>query len=294
MNITIIFWIIVVIVLIIFFFGALVQTDEQEVKIIQRFGKYSKTVLAGISWKSPFIESVVQTISLKLQNVQYTVEAKTKDNVFVNIEMNVQYQIPAESAADSYYKLQNPEKQIEAYIFDSVRSQVPTMTLEEVFNNKDLIAQSVDTTVAKQMLTYGYQIINILITEVEPAANVKQALNQVQASTLARQAAEQQGEAQKIILVKQAEAEKATKQLSGEGIAAERQAIVDGLKKSVEELSEATGTTAENAMSILMATQYYDTLKAIGASSKNTIMLPYGADGADKIRESIIAAAQIN
>lgn len=291
MDITsIVVWSVITVVALVIIFGSPVITQQQEVKIVERLGKYNKTLSAGLSFKTPLIDSVVQTVSLKMQNLPVAVEAKTKDNVFVSLTMSLQYEVPEVQAKDAYYKLQDPKHQMEAYVFDSVRSQVPTMTLEEVFNNKDLIAGTVDKSVATNMLTYGYQIVNVLITEVEPAANVKQALNQVQAATLQRAAAEQQGEAQKIVMVKQAEAEKATKQLSGEGIAAERQAIVDGLKQSVEELASATGTAPDKAMAILMTTQYYDTLKSIGLNAKNTIMIPYGSDGSDRVRDAIIAA----
>lgn len=270
--------------------ASFVEVRQQELKIVERFGKWSKTFRAGINWKW-FFESVAGSLSLKLEQADVRVQAKTKDNVFVEMVFSVQYQVIEEQAYDAFYKLQDPLKQIESFVFNSVRSEVPKLSLEEVFAGQNHIAKAVDEQLAGTMKEFGYAIKNVLVTQVVPPNSVYEAMNQVKASEQNKIAAENKAEANKIIVVKAAEAEKETKRLNGEGIAAERQAIVDGMEKAVKELSDATKTDPTEAMHILMTTQYYDTLKAVGtAPNLHTILLPYGPEGADKVREAIMEA----
>lgn len=288
---SIIFLAVVLILVSITLASMFVEVQQQEVKIIERFGKYSRTFNAGMNWKKPFIESAVETLSLKLQLLPVQVETKTKDNVFVTVTAVVQYMIQAGHEADAYYKLQDPKQQLQAYVFDNIRSEIPTMDLDTVFSSKDQIALAVDTALAETMTVYGYTIQKVLITEITPAQSVRDAMDEIQTQTRLALAAAQKGEAQKVLAIKNAEAEKETKRLNGEGIAAEREAIVKGLKDSVEELAAATSTKPDAAMQILMQTQYYDTIKSVGtAPGSRVIMIPFGADGASRVREAILEA----
>ena len=286
-----IYWVVAIFVIFVLFLMSVKKVNQQSVKIVQRFGKFKKVLYPGLNFIVPFVDSVAGELNLKLQQAEISVDAKTKDNVFIRIVLSVQYQIMKGKEQDAFYKLENPIKQIESFVFNIVRSEIPKLSLDEVFVNQDHIAQAVDEQLAATMEDFGYTIFKVLVTEVSPAANVVQAMNDVKASEQLKISTANRADAQKITTIKQAEAEKETKRLSGEGVAAERQAIVNGLKASVEELAEATGTKASEAMAMLMTTQYYDTLRAIGTADKsNTIMIPYGADGSDRIRDSILAA----
>lgn len=276
---------------------SMVMTQQQEVKVIERFGKFRRTTRAGLSFKTPFLERVAVAMNLRLKQADVTVQAKTKDNVFVGVALSVQYQVVPEKASDAFYKLQSAEKQIESFVFNVVRSEIPKLTLEETFLNQDHIADAVDKQLAAVMSGFGYSIFKVLVTQIAPAAAVVTAMNEVKASEQLKQAATNKAEATKVTLVKQAEAEAEAKKLQGQGIAAERQAIVDGLQASVKELAIATGQNAADAMTILLLTQYLDTLKAIGTSDNvHTILLPHSPGGMTdlmaQIRDAIIVGTK--
>ncbi|CAD0164503.1 Putative stomatin/prohibitin-family membrane protease subunit YbbK [Streptococcus thermophilus] len=185
----------------------------------------------------PFgIDKIAARIQLRLLQSEIVVETKTKDNVFVMMNVATQYRVNEQNVTDAYYKLMRPEAQIKSYI-DALRSSVPKLTLDELFEKKDEIALEVQHQVAEEMTAYGYIIVKTLITKVEPDAEVKQSMNEINAAQRKRVAAQELAEADKIKIVTAAEAEK--DRLHGVGIAQQRKAIVDGLAESIAELKEA-------------------------------------------------------
>ena len=207
--------------------------------------------------------------------------------------MNVatQYRVNEQSVTDAYYKLMRPESQIKSYIEDALRSSVPKLTLDELFEKKDEIALEVQHQVAEEMTTYGYIIVKTLITKVEPDAEVKQSMNEINAAQRKRVAAQELAEADKIKIVTAAEAEAEKDRLHGVGIAQQRKAIVDGLAESITELKEANvGMTEEQIMSILLTNQYLDTLNTFASKGNQTIFLPNTPNGVDDIRTQILSA----
>ena len=265
---------------------------QQSVAIIERFGKYQKVANSGIHIRLPFgIDSIAARIQLRLLQSDIVVETKTKDNVFVMMNVATQYRVNEQSVTDAYYKLMRPESQIKSYIEDALRSSVPKLTLDELFEKKDEIALEVQHQVAEEMTTYGYIIVKTLITKVEPDAEVKQSMNEINAAQRKRVAAQELAEADKIKIVTAAEAEAEKDRLHGVGIAQQRKAIVDGLAESITELKEANvGMTEEQIMSILLTNQYLDTLNTFAAKGNQTIFLPNTPNGVDDIRTQILSA----
>jgi regulator of protease activity HflC (stomatin/prohibitin superfamily) len=201
-----------------------------------------------------------------------------QDNVFVTVVCSIQYRVVRQNADDAFYELQNPREQIQAYVFDVVRACVPRMILDEVFEQKDEIAKAVSEELEKVMGAYGYSIEQTLIVDVEPDLTVRRAMNEINAAQRLRIAAVDKAEAEKILQVKRAEGEAEAKYLSGYGIARQRQAITEGLRESVLAFSNnVPGTSAKDVMDLVLVTQYFDTMKEIGNSSKNTtVFLPHG------------------
>lgn len=264
---------------------------QQTVAIIERFGKYVRTEQPGLRMKIPIIEQVAKRVSLKVQQLVVEVESKTKDNVFVKLPVAVQYQVTRGRESDSYYQLANHEDQIESYVLDVVRAQVPKMSLDEVFEKKDDVGQVVKRELGESMGMYGFTIVNALVRDVDPAEGVKIAMNEIQTQERLKQAAQSKGEATKILAVKQAEAEKETKKLQGEGIAAEREAIAEGIKKSVETVAASGAIDPAEAMRTLLLTQYFDTLARIGTQAHaTTIFLPHSPGGMTDVMNQIATA----
>ena len=265
---------------------------QQSVAIVERFGRYQKITTSGIHMRLPFgIDKIAARIQLRLLQSEIVVETKTKDNVFVMMNVATQYRVNEQNVTDAYYKLMRPEAQIKSYIEDALRSSVPKLTLDELFEKKDEIALEVQHQVAEEMTTYGYIIVKTLITKVEPDAEVKQSMNEINAAQRKRVAAQELAEADKIKIVTAAEAEAEKDRLHGVGIAQQRKAIVDGLAESIAELKEANvGMSEEQIMSILLTNQYLDTLNTFAAKGNQTLFLPNNPNGVDDIRTQILSA----
>jgi regulator of protease activity HflC (stomatin/prohibitin superfamily) len=271
---------------------------QQSCAIVERFGRYVRTARPGLQFKIPVIERIAQRVSLRVQQLLVEVETKTADNVFVKILVAVQYRVLEGSEADASYKLNNHEEQIQSYVLDVVRAKVPKMNLDEVFEKKDDIGTSVKSELDVSMKIYGFEIPNALVTDVNPADNVKAAMNEINTQQRLQVAAAAKGEANKILVVKNAEAEAESKRLQGEGIAKQRQAIVGGLRESIAAFKEQVGGVNEHeVLNLVLMTQYFDTLKEIGITAgSKVILLPHSPNGmsdvAEQIRTAIVAGGE--
>lgn len=272
--------------------SGLYVVKQQTVAIIERFGKYQKTSTSGINFKIPFgVDVIAARIQLRMLQSEIVVETKTQDNVFVTMNVATQYRVNENNVTDAYYKLMHPEAQIKSYIEDALRSSVPKLTLDELFEKKDEIALEVQKQVAEEMSTYGYVIVKTLITKVEPDAEVKQSMNEINAAQRKRVAAQELAEADKIKIVTAAEAEAEKNRLHGVGIAQQRKAIVDGLADSIRELKESNvSLSEEQIMSILLTNQYLDTLNNFAQGGNQTIFLPGNPEGVEDIRTQILSS----
>lgn len=285
---------IIVVVIGFILFNTFFTVGQQTVGIVERFGKFVRVGRAGLNIKIPLIESVVGRMSLRVLQLDVPVETKTKDNVFVKVAVSVQYHVKLNNIYDAFYKLTNPGTQITSFIFDVVRAEVPKMDLDDVFEKKDSIANAVKEELSDLMTNFGYDIIKALVTDIDPDSKVKAAMNEINEQQRLRVAAEQKGEADKILKIKRAEADAQSMRLQGQGIADQRKAIVEGLKESIDEFQQSVpGTSALDVMNLVLVTQYYDTLKEIGATDKaTTLLLPSIPDGtktfANTMRESVI------
>jgi regulator of protease activity HflC (stomatin/prohibitin superfamily) len=254
--------------------------NQQEAAIIERLGKYKRVAQAGLNFKIPFIDWISGKVSLKVQQLDVKIDTKTKDNVIVQIQVSVQYRIKSDGVYDAFYKLENHSQQITAYVLDLVRSEIPTMILDDVFEKKDTIANAVSKELTQTMREFGYEIVKALVTNIELEEKVKNAMNEINEQQRLQVAAQAKGEAEKILIVKRAEAEAESKKLQGEGTANQRRAIVDGLRQSVDEFQKTvSGVTAGDIMQLVLVTQYFDMLKEVGASNKSsTILLPHSPE----------------
>ena len=282
--------------------AALISTfftvQQRTAAIVQRLGKFVREAKPGLNVKVPFIDRVVGRVNLRVQQLNVKIETKTEDNVFVQMVVAVQFYVLPEKVYDAFYKLDDAERQITSYVFDVVRAQVPKIKLDDVFEKKDDIAITVKGELAQVMEGFGYGILKALVTDIDPDPKVKESMNEINAAQRMRVAATEKGEADRILKVKAAEGDAQSKALQGRGIADQRKAIVEGLRDSVDEFQRSVpGTTAKDVMNLVLMTQYFDTLKEIGASSRsNTILIPHSpgslASLSEQIRNAMIEANQ--
>ncbi|KAK4710504.1 hypothetical protein R3W88_005017 [Solanum pinnatisectum] len=277
-----------------------VRVDQSTVAIKERFGKFDDVLEPGCHFLPWCIGSqVAGYLTLRLQQLDVRCETKSKDNVFVTVVASIQYRALADKATDAFYKLSNTRSQIQAYVFDVIRASVPKLDLDDVFEQKNQIAKAVEDELEKAMSAYGYEIVQTLIVDIEPDEHVKRAMNEINAAARLRVAANEKAEAEKIVQIKRAEGDAEAKYLAGLGIARQRQAIVDGLRDSVLGFSvNVPGTTAKDVLDMVLITQYFDTMKEIGATSKSSaVFIPHGpgavSDIAGQIRQGLLQGSAV-
>ncbi|MBA3817802.1 MAG: SPFH domain-containing protein [Deltaproteobacteria bacterium] len=279
--------------------SSIYTVEQRTVAIVQRLGKFQRAAEPGIHLKIPVLDRVVGRINVRVQQLDVAVDTKTEDNVFVNLMVAVQYYVLPDKVYDAFYKLDDARRQITSYVFDVVRAQVPNIKLDDVFAKKDDIAEAVKVELSHVMENFGYGILKALVTDIEPDARVKEAMNEINAAQRMRFAANEKGEAERILKVKLAEGDAQSKALQGKGIADQRQAIVAGLRDSVDEFRRSVpGTTAKDVMNLVLMTQYFDMLKEIGASARSTaILIPHSPGNltslTEQIRNAMIEADQV-
>ena len=270
--------------------SGLFMVKQQSVAVIERFGRFIAVRSAGLHIKIPIIDRIVGRLSLRILQLDVIVETKTKDDVFVKLKVSVQYRVIPEKAFDAFYKLDYPQDQITSYVFDVVRAVVPKMKLDDVFEKKDEIANAVKGELNDAMITYGYDIIKALVTDIDPAAEVKTAMNRINAAEREKVAAQYEGDAARILIVEKAKAEAESKRLQGQGIADQRREIARGLEESVDMLN-GVGINSQEASALIVVTQHYDTLQSIGEeTNSNLILLPNSPQAGSDMLNNMVAS----
>lgn len=276
--------------------STLVVVKQQTSVIVERFGKYHCIMGPGLNFKIPIVDTVAARMDLRVRQLNVKVETKTQDNVFVHFVVAVQFHVLSGKVYEAHYKLANSEMQINSYVFDVVRARVPQVKLDDVFEKKDEIADAVKNELSHVMDDFGYTIVKALVVDIEPDQKVKEAMNEINAAQRMRFAASEKGEAERILKVKSAEAEAQSKALQGKGIADQRKAIIEGLRDSVDEFQKSIpGSSAHDVMNLVLMTQYFDTLKELGATSATkTIFIPHSpgaiSDIASQLRMALMTA----
>ena len=281
--------IIIIAVLLFFLFSGLFVVKQQTAAVVERFGRFLSIRQSGLHFKIPLIDRISGRISLRILQLDVIVETKTKDDVFVKLKVSVQYKVVQEKVYDAFYKLDYPQDQITSYVFDVVRAVVPKMKLDDVFEKKNEIANAVKGELNDAMINYGYDIIKALVTDIDPDAEVKAAMNRINAAERKKVAAQYDGDAERILIVEKAKAEAESKRLQGQGIADQRREIARGLEESVDVLNK-VGINSQEASALIVVTQHYDTLQSIGGETNtNLILLPNSPQAGSEMLNNMVA-----
>ncbi len=284
--------IIILILLIVLLAMGIYIVPQQSVVIIERLGRFNRASGAGIHVLIPFIERKAGLLDLRIAQLENRITTKTKDDTFVQLAVAVQYRIEPTRVYQAFYELSNPQQQIKSYIEDSVRNSVPEITLDQTFSQKDMIAGQVKALLQEKMTQFGYNIISTLITDIQPDQSVVNAMNSINEAQRRRQAAREWAEAEKITVVTAAEAQRDEMRLHGEGVAAQRQAIIDGLVASVADLKD-TGLDSREIMAVILANQYIDVLNGFAESENSKVIFANGTPtGIEDVRQSIISSLE--
>jgi regulator of protease activity HflC (stomatin/prohibitin superfamily) len=271
-------------------YGVIFIVKQQTAAVIETFGRFSNIRQSGLQLKVPVVQRIAGRMSLKIQQLDVIIETKTLDDVFVKLKVSVQFKVIKDKVYEAFYKLDYPHDQITSYVFDVVRAEVPKMKLDDVFVKKDDIAIAVKSELNDAMMEYGYDIIKTLVTDIDPDAQVKAAMNRINAADREKTAAQYEGDAARILIVEKAKAEAESKRLQGQGIADQRREIARGLEESVEVLNK-VGINSQEASALIVVTQHYDTLQSIGQeTNSNLILLPNSPQAGSQMLNDMVAS----
>lgn len=280
--------IVAAVVILFMLFSTVKIVQEKSAKIVQRLGSFSRILHPGVNFCVPFLETIAGTVNLKVQQLDIHIETKTKDDVFVKLQVSVHVQIMKSKVKEAFYELDDPYSQISSYIFDTVRAEVPKLELDDVFSRKDDIATAVKAELSEHMEKYGYSIVQTLITDIDPDAMVKESMNRINAAKRNKEAIYEDAEGRKIAKIKDAEADKESKRLQGEGVAEQRLAIIKGFADSVEDFSNTLEDVSPvEIMQFVLLTQHYDTIKDIGEKN-SSIIVPYSPGNLQNLQQQLM------
>jgi regulator of protease activity HflC (stomatin/prohibitin superfamily) len=262
--------------------------------VLTTFGKFSGLKRPGLHIYIPFVQRIYP-VSNRLRQDAFKFEVKTKDNVFANISVAVQYQVMSEDTEKSFFSLDRPVDQMNAYIENVVRSVAPQKKLDDLFESQNDICHNVSKNLSAMMKEYGFTIVNTLVTGIEPNKEVKDAMNKINATDRLKIAATNEADAHYIKEFRQAEADKERKKLQGEGISEQRKAILKGYQTGMDDMAKKTGLSAQDVMKFVMMTQHLDTVEAIGKSpNAKTLFLNHAPEGlATQFKENMIQASEV-
>ncbi|OFK22831.1 SPFH domain-containing protein [Olsenella sp. HMSC062G07] len=269
---------------------------QQHAAIVERLGKFSHIAYAGFHIKAPFIDTV-HMVDLMTEEQRMTFDAKTSDNVTIELEVSVQYHVDSTPSQDesnsgiwrSYYTLKDPIAQMQDYLADALRSQIPMRSLDQVFGQKDEIAQSIDEIVAQKMLGYGYVLVTTLITSISLPREVQESMNHIIASKNNLESAKNDANAAKAKTVIAAQARAEAMAAEGKGIADQRVAIARGIKDSIDTIKE-TGVSEEQADRLFEFTQWVDMMSQFAQKGPSTVVLPSGFEESASSFDQFITA----
>jgi regulator of protease activity HflC (stomatin/prohibitin superfamily) len=253
--------------------------EQQTVVIVQFLGRYSCTLEAGLNWIFVPFQLSAGKLSLKIESVPASVEVKTSDNMFVTLPVNLMIQVEAQNAKDAFYKLQKPHEQVRAWVLNTVRSTAAAMTLEEMFNDREKVVGEVRQLLTHKLSEFGYRLDGVLIDQPTVSHEVQASFNRVVAATREKEAALQEGEAIKIRIVKQAEAEADAQRERAKGLADSRRILASGLQESLNGFAK---IPQNMALALLIETNRIDALREASKHGNLVLLDLAKSDGAQQ------------
>jgi len=256
----------------------------------QSCGAFDGTLEPGLAWYCCPLQTISQ-ISVKVSQLDVSTDTKTQDNVTVSVRTAVLYQVNEDMVEEAYFRLNNVQQQVTAYVDDVVRSELPQLALDQAYESKSKMSNEVHKTLQEAMGVYGLIIKKVLITDLQPDSKVILAMNEINTQKRQRAALQEKAEADKILKVKEAEADMESKHLAGVGVAKMRMAITNGCKESIESMTTSVGLAPQDVVHMMLVTQYLDTLKDFAATGRSAVMVPNGGtNGGGSMEEQMRAA----
>lgn len=252
----------------------IVIVQQQSVRMVETFGRFSSVRQAGLSFKLPWpIQTVTRPLSLKVHEIAQDVSVKSIDNAFVVVPIRVQFAVAPAEAFSAFYKLSDPSEQIKSYIVNQVRATASGLTFNELFQSRDVFEADVRQTLEAQMREYGFVISNVLVDDPQPSSELRTAFDRVLASERLKEAAANEGEAEKILRVKQAEAEKAAMELKAQAFANFRTTVAEGNAEALKVFVKDIPIAPETVLRFFAEINQMEAIRDAAASGGRTVVV---------------------
>lgn len=266
---------------------------QNTVTIVERFGKFHRVLDSGLNMVVPLLDKPTASISLALQNLHEAVDAVTRDKVTVKIEANLVYRVDRSMVKEFHYELSDAMTTVRDYVENYMRSHVASQTHEELLLEREEFSTYLIDSLDDILIKWGIRIISFQVINIIFPKEITDAMSKVVASQRLREAAQNEAEANKVTVIKNAEANREANIMLGEGIAGQKQAIMEGLKMSVKDIQDVQGFEPNEIMNLLVISQYFDTIKELGSSGNTKVMfLNPAPEGASQLIQQLSSAIE--
>jgi len=238
--------------------------------VVERLGRYNRTLEPGLSIVVPFVDRVKPLIDLREQVVSFRPQAViTKDNVTVNIDTVLYFTIT--DAKSATYEVANPLQAIEQLTVTTLRNVIGGLTLEETLTSRDSINSQLRGVLDEATGKWGIRVNRVELKSIDPPATIQGAMEQQMRAERERRAKVLQADGHREAEIKMAEGEKQAAILRAEG---QKQAAIlqaEGESQAIAYVFEAIHSGAPDQQ--LLSYQYLQMLPKLAQGEANKIFV---------------------
>jgi len=263
---------IVLAVLVLFVLVVLARTvrviPQARAGVVERLGRYSRTLTPGLALVIPFIDRVRPLADLREQVMSFDPQPViTQDNLVVNIDSVIYFQVTDPKAAT--YEIANPVDAIDMLTVTTLRNVIGGMTLEQTLTSRDSINDQLRGILDEATGKWGIRVHRVELKAVDPPASVKDTMEKQMRADREKRAAILQAEGVKQAAILQAEGEKQAAILKAEGQKQSQILSAEGQSQAIETVFKAIHEGNPDPQ--LLAYQYLQVLPQIAQGDANKV-----------------------
>jgi regulator of protease activity HflC (stomatin/prohibitin superfamily) len=238
--------------------------------VVERLGRYQRTLNPGLALLVPFVDRVRPLIDLREQVVSFPPQPViTEDNLVLGIDTVVYFQVNDPRAAS--YEIANYIQAIEQLVVTTLRNVCGGMTLEETLTSRDKINAELRVVLDEATGKWGIRVNRVEIKSVDPPSTIQEAMEKQMRAERDKRAAILQAEGYKQSQILTAEGEKQSAILRAEGQRESQKLYAEGQSKAIETVFAAIH--AGDADPKLLAYQYLQMLPQIAQGESNKVWI---------------------
>jgi len=236
--------------------------------VVERFGRYSRTLNPGLAMVVPFVDRIRRTVDLREQVVSFPPQPViTQDNVVVNVETVIYFQITDAKAAT--YEIANSLEAIDLLSVTTLRNVIGAMTLDQTLTSRDQVNDQLRGILDDATGKWGIRIHRVELKAIDPPATIKDTMEKQIRAEREKRAAILQAEGVKQAAILTAEGEKQSAILKAEGQKQSAILAAEGQSKAIQTVFQAIHEGDPDPQ--LLAYQYLQVLPQIAQGDANKV-----------------------